>query len=67
MQTPPDEDAARIWREIACTDFLEGLPGSRCAVKKVKVCVYSGGNGGENPGAVVWDLLFYEQNTSALR
>ena len=67
MQTPPDEDAGRTGREIACTGFLEGLRGGRCAVKEVKVCVYSGGNGGQNRGAVMWNLLFDEQNMSTLR
>jgi hypothetical protein len=60
VQTPPNEDAGRIGREIACTDFLECLRSGRCAVKEAKVRVYSGGNGGQNRGAVMWNLLLDE-------
>ncbi len=67
VQTPADEDVGRTGREIACTGFLEGLRGCRCAVKEAKVCVYSGGNGGQYRGAVMWNLLFDEQNMSTLR
>jgi hypothetical protein len=67
IQTPTNRNAGRIGREIVRTDFLEGLPGRRHAIEKIKVCIDSGGDSAEYPGPVVWDLLFYEENTSALR
>jgi hypothetical protein len=67
IQTPSDGDAGRIGREIVRADFLEGLPGRWYAIEKMKVCVDSGGDSGEHPSAVMWDLLLYEENTSALR